>query len=337
MNDLSIEHGRSIDVLCLGRAGVDLYAAEENTDITEVASFKKFVGGSPANIAVSLARLGGRAAIISVVSNDGLGRYVVDYLNQQGIDIKAVRFDASGARTSLAITEMKPTEGEVVLYRNRAADLQLSMDDIQLDHIAQAKILLVSGTALSKSPSREATLLAIEHARSVNTFVVLDLDYRAYSWASEQEASLYYQIAARASNVIIGNLEEINILSTHASLEYDMQPNKLEAFLKPYFQGVAELIIVKRGEDGSQAFTKDGRCLKQGIYPVSVKKPFGAGDAFAGTLIHGLIKGLDIETCIRRGSAAAAINVSRDSCTEAMLSLTELLSFMARNEQTKFK
>ncbi|WCN09348.1 5-dehydro-2-deoxygluconokinase [Marinomonas mediterranea] len=337
MNDLSIEHGRSIDVLCLGRAGVDLYAAEENTDITEVASFKKFVGGSPANIAVSLARLGGRAAIISVVSNDGLGRYVVDYLNQQGIDIKAVRFDASGARTSLAITEMKPTEGEVVLYRNQAADLQLSMDDIQLDHIAQAKILLVSGTALSKSPSREATLLSIEHARSVNTFVVLDLDYRAYSWASEQEASLYYQIVARASNVIIGNLEEINILSTHASLEYDMQPNKLEAFLKPYFQGVAELIIVKRAEGGSLAFTKDGRCLKQGVYSVSVKKPFGAGDAFAGTLMHGLIKGLDIETCIRRGSAAAAINVSRDSCTEAMPSLTELLSFMARNEQTKFK
>jgi 5-dehydro-2-deoxygluconokinase len=313
---------RPLDIICLGRAGVDLYAREHDTGFSAVSGFDKYVGGSPANIAAAIAKQGGKAGFIGCVSDDGLGRYVCDYLRGLGVDLSGMKTLAGGTRTSLAITEMRAAQPEVVIYRNHAADLALQPADIDPGYIAKARMLLVSGTALSASPSREATLLAMAYARQHGTLVVLDMDYRAYSWESREAPALYYNIAAGHSHIMIGNREEFEVLA------YSAEQGTDDAQLaRHYLREPTAIMIIKEGAAGSTTYTPGGS-FRQGIFPVDVQKPFGAGDAFAGTLMLALLRDYSLPDAVAMGSAAAAINVSRSSCSEAMPTTTELTEFM---------
>ena len=324
MSEIEFASNRPLDLICLGRAGVDLYAREANTDMNEVSGFNKFVGGSPANIAAAVARQGGRPGLISGVSKDVLGEFVCHYLEGFGVDLKGVKVDDTGSRTSLAITELKPSGGHVVIYRNNAADLTLTPEDIDPEYIASAKILVVTGTALSASPSREATFAAIDYARATGTVVALDLDYRAYSWNSEMESAIYYRLAAERSDILIGNREEFDVLESMIA-----PGNKDDdVTAKRFLTGETRVILLKAGELGSRVYTRRGDYFEQGIFPVDVCKPFGSGDSYAGTVLLALTRGKSLREAVKMGSAAAAINVSKDTCTEAMPTSEELAAFI---------
>ena len=328
MGILNIPQDRSLDVICLGRLGVDLYARESNKSFSEVTGFEKFVGGSPANIAAALAKLGSKVGFIGCVSDDGLGVYVCDYLDSLGIDISGIQIDSTGSRTSLAVTEMKPDSPEVVIYRNNASDLALQPSDVQEEFVASAKVLLISGTALCASPSREATFVAMDYARRNGTLVALDLDYRAYSWDSPSASAVYYQMAAEMSDIVIGNREEFDALeyiSDRGNTDDDKTADKLLA------RGTS-LVIVKHGENGCTAYQK-GRNISGEIFPVEAQKPFGAGDAFAGNLLHALLNEYTLQDAVMMGAAAAAINVSARNCSEAMPTMDELLAFMKLHDR----
>ena len=319
---------RPLDVICLGRAGVDLYARESDAHFGEVSGFEKFVGGSPANIAAALRKLNINTGFIGSVSNDGLGRYVNDYLNSIGVDTRGLETLDGGTRTSLAVTEMSPDSPEVVIYRNNAADLALHPRDIDADYIAESKVLLVSGTALCASPSREATLLAMEYANRAGTLIALDMDYRAYSWESPEAAAVYYHLATRLSDIVIGNQEEFAVL---ASMGIDTSNDT--SIAEHYLQAPTRLLIIKKGHNGSHVYYPGGD-FEQSIFPVTAQKPFGAGDAFAGSLLYGLLTELSLEESVMLGSAAAAINVSRNSCSEAMPTKDELKTFLQQYDHT---
>jgi 5-dehydro-2-deoxygluconokinase len=349
----AIDQQRELDVICLGRAGVDLYAQQAHKAFNEVTGFNKFVGGSPANIATAVSKLGGKAGFIGCVSADGLGDYVRTYLTDQSINLEGMQTDSSGTRTSLALTQMQPNSPEVVLYRNNAADLALAPEHIQSSYIQRAKMLLISGTALCQSPSREATLLAMKLAKAERTLIVLDMDYRDYSWSNIQTASLYYQIAVELADIVIGNTEEFAVLNalhnnnTKTAVSDDKSAQHL-------LEAGCELVIIKAGEDGSKVFTKEPHLtnhsvqatntgttatlkinmFKGAVFQVQAQKPFGAGDAFAGALLFALINHYTLVDAVAMGAACAAINVAGTSCTEASPTLAQLLSFMQqRNYQ----
>lgn len=326
---IAIPSMRPLDVICLGRAGVDLYANERDTDFVEVSGFRKYVGGSSANIAVALARLGSNVGLISSVSDDMLGDYVRHYLAENGVDLTGVQTAPQGSRTSLAITELKADDCGVVIYRNNAADLALSPKEIDPVYIASAAILLVTGTALAQSPSREATLLAIDAARKAGTCVVFDIDYRAYSWNSLEEAADVLCRAAAKSDVVIGNREEFDVLE-HA---FEQASGSDDATAQRFLVGHTQVLVLKAGGLGSKTYTADGDCITQPIFPVDVVKPFGAGDSFAGSVLYSLVKQLPLETGLRMGAAAASINVSSDNCTEAMPTLQQIEEFIARHSE----
>ncbi|WDZ73689.1 PfkB family carbohydrate kinase [Vibrio harveyi] len=214
MTNIALETNRPLDAIVLGRAGVDLYAREAKTDMADISGFNKFVGGSAANIAVGIAKLGGKVGFIGCVADDAFGGYVKGYMTEQGINLDGMRTDDSGSRTSVAFTEMKPKDCTVLIYRNNASDLTIKPEEIDPAYIASSKVLVVTGTALSESPSREATLIAMQHARRSNTLVVLDVDYRPYSWRTDTDASIYYGIAAGLSDIVIGNREEFDMMET---------------------------------------------------------------------------------------------------------------------------
>lgn len=312
---------RRLDAICLGRAGVDLYAQEQGVAFTDVRGFDRYLGGSPANIAVGMARLGSRVGFVGVVSDDPLGDYVCETLQAEGVETCGIARTTDESRTSLAITEMRPDDCQVVIYRNRAADLALSAEMIDPQYVGQARLLVVSGTALSASPSREAVFAALLAAEEQKTSVLLDLDYRPYSWRSVAEASAVYRAAARFCQGVVGNLEEFAVLGAPV--------DESEAAIAAHVQrGVTETVFVKAGELGSHVFSPEGN-FQQSIFPVETRKPFGAGDAYAAAVCAGLLAGVPLTESVRRGSAAAAIVVAGHACSDASPTTDELNAFLA--------
>ncbi len=298
---------RPLDMLCLGRAGMDMYAEQGGVALESVTHFAKSLGGSPANIAVGMSRLDKQVGLISVVSDDGIGRDVKAMLNAEKVDISSVVTKSNGCRTSLAVAEQRVEGCEVVIYRNQAADLLLSIDDLNHEKITGSRALLISGTALSQSPSREAALYAIQIARLAGTTVVLDLDYRPYSWPSVAEAAVYYRMAAEMSDVIFGNREEFEVLRTGLDFE-----GAVEQWLLS--QPVVKLIFLKDGANGSVALDKEGLRIKQVPFVVEAKKPYGAGDAYAAAICSSLLSDLSLDRALERGAAAAAMVVAAQHC-----------------------
>lgn len=332
---MKFKNNTTFDVIAMGRAGVDFYATEREKDFNEVLTYERYVGGSPANISAALAKRGAKVGFIGKVSSDMLGRYVTHYFNSIGIDISNIIIDSDGdTRVNLAVTETKAKDCGVVIYRNNASDTTLDIRDVSEDYIKQAKMLLVSGATLASLPSRDASLYAIDLALKHDTKVVLDLDYRAYSWRSRDEVALYYNIAAEKAHILVGNREEFN------ALEYTWDKSNRDDSISAnrYFSHNAEIVIIKHGEKGSTTFLKDGSTFKGRLFTMpSILKPHGAGDAFLGNVLYELLEGNTIDIALCSGGAAAAIVVSEHiSCSEANPTTKQLEEFITKYNKGEF-
>jgi 5-dehydro-2-deoxygluconokinase len=310
--------------LVLGRAGLDLYADPPGTETEYAKAFSADLGGSAANIAVAIVKLGGSASLLSTVSDDAIGRYVLNALKDYGVGTDAVSTVKGESRTSLAVVESRLENCQSVIYRNGAADFQLAPDMVQNICFADFDALIITGTSLALEPSRSATQLAISMARNHGHTIIMDLDYRPYSWADKQEAARVMSEAANLCDIIVGNDVEFAVLAGSGD---GLAKAKV---LAASHHGV---VVYKMGEKGSVAFVGD-TSFQRGIYSVKALKPTGAGDAFMGGFVTGLEQGLSVEHGVERGSAAAAITVTRVGCAPAVPTTQELVQFMSTNTIT---
>lgn len=324
MDKILFETNKKLDLICLGRAGVDLNPVEFNRPIEEVTTFIKSVGGSPANIAVGAAKMGLKVGFIGRVANNGFGRYILHYFKKKDIDTSKITFDDKAAN-SLALTEvLTPNRCGAIFYMDNVADLNLTCEDIDEEYIRGSKSLLISGTALAQSPSREAVFLAVEYAKKHNTKVIIDIDYRPYTWNSLEETAIYYSLICEKCDIIIGTREEFDV----TELLWDKKNENDKKTADRWIDKGAELVIIKKGKDGSVAYLKNGTVIRVGIIPTHERKTFGAGDAYASSLIACLIKGKCIEKSILYGTASASIVITKTDCTEAMPTEKELEEFI---------
>lgn len=319
---------RSLDIILVGRAGIDFNTAQLNKSFANIESFTKSVGGSPANIAQGTAKLGVRTGFIGKVSGDGMGAYILDVFKTAGIDVDGVILDKTGARNCLAITEIKsPNQSGSFLYRENTADLLLKPEDISEEYIKSAGAVLLSGTAFSQSPSREAMFTIIEYAKRNGTVVMLDIDYRPFGWKSPEETAIYYSMAAKQCDVIIGNREEFNAVEYISMPDNRDNRRSAEAFLS----SGAQLVIVKDGVNGSCAFTNKGDTISCGVIPTEIKKTFGSGDAYAAGLLYGLFKNWALCDAMELGSACASIVLMGISCADALPTLDQATTYLKAN------
>lgn len=309
---------KDLDLVAIGRAAVDLNAVEYNRPMEETMTFKKYVGGSPANIAIGSAKLGSKVKFIGKVSDDQHGRYVVEYMKEKGVDVSDMVFDTEGHKIGLTFTEIKsPTESSILMYREQVADLYLDPSEVNEETISRSKTLLISGTALAQSPSREAVLKALSLARKFDTKVIFEIDYRPYTWKSEEETSVYYQLVAKQSDVVIGTRDEFDVMENQVGGDNDET-------VKALFRYTPELVVIKHGVDGSYAYPKGEDMIIGKAYKAKVLKTFGAGDSYAAAFIYALNNGKNVETALKYGAASAAIVVSKHSSSEAMPSVKEI-------------
>ena len=308
--------------LVIGRAGMDLYADPPGTRIEDATRFSAALGGSSANIAVALVRQGCRAALLTCVSDDAVGRFCLGQLDAYGVDRAHVRAVAGEARNSLAVVETRVEECQSVIYRNNAADFAMTVADVETVDCAPFSALITTGTVLAAEPSRSAAFRAFDLARAAGVPLIFDVDYRPYSWPSAAVAAEVYSRAAALCDVIVGNDVEFGFMAGHPGRGLD-KARSLVA------EG-AQIVVYKMGEQGAITITPDGE-FATGIYPTQAIKPTGAGDSCLGAFTAALATGLPVRGAVLRGSAAAAMVVARVACAPAMPTRTELDSFMAHH------
>jgi 5-dehydro-2-deoxygluconokinase len=306
----------SLDAVILGRIGYDLYSEEPHVPLARVSRFTRYLGGSSANMAVGLARLGLRTGMISCLGEDSLSRFLVDYLKAEQVDTSHIQ-TAPGYLPSLCLTEISPPDHfPQVFYRIAAADTRLQVTPADLAYVGTAPLFVTNGTSLCASPSRESTYRALEAARAAGCRVVFDVDYRAMSWSTPQEAGLAVRLALPHVDVLIGNQLELGLVAGESEL--DAATAKLRS---------VPMLVSKLGEQGTRVF-HEGESVFLPPYKVDVVSTIGAGDGFASGFLYGLARGLPLDACLHHGNAAAAIVVSRLSCAEAMPSLDEVQQMM---------
>lgn len=325
---------RSLDVICLGRAAVDLYGQQAGGRLEDMQSFAKYVGGSSANVAVGLARLGSRASMLTRVGDEQLGTFVREALATAGVDVTHACV-APGRLTGLVVLGIA-AHGQYphIFFRENCADMALSAADVDAAHIASSRMLAITGTHLSTPTTAAAVHRAVGYARQHGTQVVLDVDYRPVLWglaAAGDGANRYVAspvvtaaIAALlpACDLVVGTEEEIRIAGGDG--DTDVAVANIRA------AGNAT-IVVKRGAAGCTVLPHDGAPVDVPGFPVDVFNTLGAGDAFLAGFLHALLQGGDWSSCARAGNACGALAVSRHGCAPALPSAVELSDFLARD------
>ena len=297
-------------VVTMGRTGVDIYPLQHGVGLEEVRTFEKFLGGSATNVAVAVARHGHSVRLVTKVGNDAFGRYVRREAERLGVDPASISaLDGAGPPTPVTFCEIFPPDDfPLWFYRwPTAPDLLLQEDDLPLDLVRDAEVFWATVTGLSQEPSR-ATHHAAWVARRRARHTVLDLDYRPMFWADVAEAHAQVERALELVTVAVGNAQECEV----AVGEVDPQ-RAADALLD---RGL-DLAVVKQGPRGVLAATRDER-VEVEPFPVEVVNGLGAGDAFGGALVHGLLEGWDLERTIRFANVAGAIVAGRLECSTAM-------------------
>ncbi|MFB7598417.1 5-dehydro-2-deoxygluconokinase [Streptomyces sp. NPDC056160] len=308
------------DVITMGRIGVDLYPLQTGVPLARVSAFGKFLGGSATNVAVAAARLGRRTAVITRTGDDPFGAYLHEALRGFGVDDRYVTA-VPGLPTPVTFCEVFPPDDfPLYFYRlPKAPDLEIEARDLDLAAIGGARVFWVTGTGLSEEPSRTATLAALAH-RAKSGPTVFDLDWRPMFWRDPAAARPFYAEALRHATVAVGNLDEVEVATglrdPHAAA-------------RALLDAGVELAVVKQGPKGVLALTSRGETAEVPPLPVEVLNGLGAGDAFGGSLCHGLLSGWDLERVMRHANAAGAIVASRLECSSAMPTAAEVESALA--------
>ncbi|MBK7548539.1 MAG: 5-dehydro-2-deoxygluconokinase [Rhodoferax sp.] len=344
MSTLNFPAGRPVDLACLGRLAVDLYAEQFGSRLEDARSMAKYLGGSSANLAFGVARLGLRSAMISRVGNEQMGRFLTETLQREGCDISQVQIDPERL-TALVLLGLKDRDTFPLLFvRENCADMAVDADQISEAFIAQCRALAITGTHLSTPTTRRASQTALAYAKKHGVTRVLDIDYRPVLWGlttrgagdnryvADAHVTQQLQEMLPEFDLLVGTEEEFFIAGGVAE--------DLIACLRAVRAVSKATLVVKRGALGC--------CVIEGDIPddinatptylgerVEVLNVLGAGDAFLSGLMASLLQGKDWAESTRVANACGAIVVSRHACSAAMPTPAELAHWFGGSRNPK--
>ena len=322
---------KELDVICVGRSSVDLYGSQIGGRLEDMASFSKYVGGSPTNISIGAARLGLNAAIITAVGDEHMGRFILETLSLEGVNNSQVKIDPKRL-TALVVLGIRDSERfPLIFYREDCADMGLRADDINPDFIASAKAVCVTGTHFSTAEVAQMSMHVIELAKAAGRKVALDIEYRPNLWqlgghgdgenrfAESAAVSAHLQTILPHCDLIVGTEEEWHIAGGST--------DTITA-LKAARQISNATLVCKRGAMGCTIFEGEIEGFEAGIsVPVKEIEVFnvlGAGDGFMAGFLRGWLRDEPLERCAQFANMCSALAVSRHGCAQAYPSFDEL-------------
>ncbi|GAC1506333.1 MAG: hypothetical protein NVS2B12_20770 [Ktedonobacteraceae bacterium] len=342
---------RVYDVITMGRSSIDLYSNDIGAPFVEITSFAAYVGGCPTNISVGTRRLGLRSALLTAVGDDQVGNFILHFLQREGVETEFIPRKA-GLRSSAVVLGIEPPDRfPLTYYRDNCADNYLNIDDVRAAPIAASRALLISGTGLSKEPSRSATLFAAELAQRVGTPVVLDIDFRPDQWDDPRDFGITVRSALRLVDIVVGTDDEINaamltdssqVSLTHSQVSDARVSGDISTAIQALLALGPHVLAQKRGaagatvhlvsrEETSGAPGVAGALTRVDVpgFPVEVSNILGAGDAFASGFLYGFVKGWDWYKTARLANACGAILVTKHGCANFMPAHDEVMTFIS--------
>ncbi len=316
---------QGIDLICMGRAAVDLYGDQLGASLEDTSSFSKYVGGCPANIAIGSSRLGLKTAMLSRVGNEAMGRFVRDTLIEENVDVSMLQTDPDRLTGLVLLGVDPPDRFPLIFYRENCADMAINPMGFDPDLFANARALLISGTHCSTDEMFKATQEAVSLAKKCGCQVIFDLDYRPVLWGAtghdggeeryvpESLVAKRYGSLLPDCDVVVGTEEEV---LAAGGLETVREASKA-------------LIVMKRGERGCVAYPGALEAPVEGRpFKVEVMNVLGAGDAFMSGFLRGYLKGYSLEESLTFANANGALVVTRHGCSPAMPYWKELEGYM---------
>ncbi|SCM66418.1 bifunctional 5-dehydro-2-deoxygluconokinase/5-dehydro-2-deoxyphosphogluconate aldolase [Donghicola eburneus] len=332
-----------LDVITIGRAGVDLYGAQIGGRLEDMGSFEKYIGGSPTNIACGTARLGLKTALISRVGDEHMGRFILEQLAREGVCTDGVVTDPERL-TALVILGIRDEEQfPLIFYRENCADMALCEDDIDEGFIKRARAVVVTGTHLSHPRTEAAVIKALELARKHGLRTALDIDYRPNLWgvAGHGDGESRFVESAKVTEKLLSTLHYFDlIVGTEEEFHIAGGSTDTVKALRTVRENSGATLVCKRGALGAVAFEGDvPDSLDDGQtgegFPIEVFNVLGAGDGFFSGLLKGWMDDAGWPTALKYANACGAFAVSRHGCTPAYPSLTELEYFLERGVKQK--
>ncbi len=333
---------RSFDVLTMGRSSLDLYSNDVGAPFVEITSFAAFVGGCPTNISVGTRRLGLRSVLLTAVGDDQVGNFILHFLQREGVETQFIP-RKPGRRSSAVVLGIEPPDRfPLTYYRDNCADIQLNIDDVLAAPIDGSRVLLISGTGLSKEPGRSATFFAAETAQQAGTAVALDIDFRPDQWDDPRAFGVTLRSALRLVDIVIGTDDEINAAMLVDSSQVSMTNSQISdahvsGDINKAIQSLLDLgprvLAQKRGASGATVHlvSNGGPPTQIDVpgFPVEVSNILGAGDAFASGFLYGFVKGWDWYKTARLANACGAILVTKHGCANFMPTNEEVMEFIS--------
>lgn len=329
---------KTYDSLHMGRSSIDLYSNDIGAPFVDIQSYAAYVGGSPANISVGARRLGLKTALLTAVGDDPVGDFILHFLNNEDVDTSFIPRKPEHRTSAVVLGIEPPDKFPLVYYRDNCADINLTIDDALAAPLDDCRVFQFAGTNLSLEPSRSATLFAAEMARQAGATIVFDVDFRPDQWHDVRAFGVVARSALRLVDVVIGTEDEINaaMLSDVSQMRVShsqVSDTKVEGDTR---SGIAFMlglgpraVIEKIGPQGARVHLKGGEVIDVPGFPVEVTNILGAGDAFGGGFIYGLVKGWGWYKSARLGNACGAIVVTEHGCANFMPTLPEVEAFAA--------
>jgi 5-dehydro-2-deoxygluconokinase len=325
------------DLITMGRSSIDLYSNNIGSPFVDITNFAAYVGGSPTNIAVGAQRLNVRTALLTAVGSDPVGDFILNFLIKEGVETRYIPRKPAARSSAVVLGIEPPDKFPLVFYRDNAADIQLTIDDVLASPFEGCRAFEFAGTNLSREPSRSATFFAVEQAKKNNVTIFFDIDFRADQWHDVRAFGVNARAVLRNADVIIGTEEEIlaamltdptQLKIKHSQISAPEITGDLDAAIQSILALGPSKLVVKRGGKGATVFQKGQASMDVPGFPVEVYNILGAGDAFASGLIYGYLRGWDWYKAARMGNACGAIVVTRHGCANFMAYEEEALKFI---------
>ncbi len=313
-----------MDIVTCGELLIDFVATKAGVTLAQASTFKKALGGAPANVAVGVARLGYSAGFMGQVGDDEFGHFLADTLRGYGVDTTALQFSTQ-ARTALAfVSLMAEGERDFMFYRHPSADMLWQPEQIDREYVTDTRIFHYGSISLISEPSRKATLTALGHAKSNGTLLSYDPNLRLPLWPSADAARSGILHGWQHAEIIKVSEEELFFISTQ---------HTMEQAARSLWHDKLRLLVITQGKNGCTYFTPEGSGHVAGfsVQPVDTT---GAGDGFVAGMLAGLLEGNlrwekeNIEKALLLGNAVGALATTQTGAISSLPTMQEAQTFL---------
>lgn len=303
------------DVVCLGDLFVDLVPhSRRDGQWLYVPS----PGGAPGNVAAGLAKLGHKALMVSRVGNDAFGRLLIDSLRGYGVDVSGIVQSAT-EKAGLSIVSLdEKGDRSFMFYHDKPADQHISAEDIETEWLVQSNILHVGILPLASSTSAAAQRKAMDLADANSALISCDINFRPALWDDDMAMLAAGREVISRSAIVKVSLEELHAMTG---------TGVMDAAVQALWHEKLQFFSVTRGAEGAALYLRSNKFECTG-FKIDAIDATGAGDAYAASLLSGVLHGVEPERLVNVACAAGALAASKKGAMASMPNKTDLSAFL---------